>query len=169
MADFFSDVQQSIPTDTFETLGITKDNVGVDAYVMDQLDLWLAGEADEPDLSVIWAAPDYGLALGTSGAIGAKYPDNPEVGQWIDRQKLKLAGTVKGGDPMVMNRLGTMWASGYYSGQTSAVQDELKGEREQPPPQPTPQPTPPQPGTAEYEIWEAEQRRQQAQGLSESR
>lgn len=168
MGDFFSDVQAAVPSDTFETLGITKDKVGVDDYVMDQLDLWLAGEADEPDLSVIWAAPDFGLALGTSGAIGTKYAGNPEVGRWVDKQKYNLAGTA-GGDPMVMNRLGTMWSSGFYSGQTRATQAALGEEGGQPAQAPTPQPTPPQPGTEEYEIWEAEQRRQQAQGLSQSR
>lgn len=167
MGDIFSDVQLDISGDTYETLGINKENVRSDAYVVDQVGKWLRGEIDEePDVGAIWAGyPDYdhGMALGTSAEIGRLFPKDPRVTNWAERQKYNLSQTA-GGDAKAMNALGTVFTQGVYRGQQSAINDLLGGGEEEPTPVPTPQPTPganPYPeGTAEWEIWEDEQRRQ---------
>lgn len=146
MADFFSEVQKSIPSDTFGLFGITPENVQPDPYVIQQVDAWVAGQAEEPDLSKIWASPEPGLALGTAGAIGAKYGKNKQVADWVDRQRYKLGETMPSSEPKLKGRMGTMWSSGFYKGQQTAVKETLEGAgsepNQQPTPEPAPQPTP---------------------------
>lgn len=148
MADFFSEVQSSVPTDTFDMFPMSPEQVTPDPYVLQQLDAWLAGEAEEPDLSVIWRANDPAMMLGTAGVIGEKYAGNPQVSDWVQRQRYKLAETLQGAPPAQKNRLAGLWEQGFYKGQQNAVRGALEGEpggQEQLPPEAQPQPTP-QPG-----------------------
>jgi hypothetical protein len=145
MADFFSEVQAAVPTDTFEMFPITPEQVYPDEYVMQQLDAWLAGDADEPDLSTIWTAGETGLMLGTAGAIGQKYAGNPQVSDWVQRQRYKIAETLQGAPPAQKNRIAGLWEQGFYKGQQSAVKDAMEngpGEQIQPTPVPSPAATP---------------------------
>jgi hypothetical protein len=148
MADFFSELQTSVPTDTWDMFPITPDQITADPYVLEQLDAWIAGEAKEPDLAVIWKASDPGIMVGTAKALGEKYAGNPQVSDWVQRQRYQLAKTLKDAPPAKRNRFAGLWEQGFYKGQQTAVKNTLEGGPQgpaQPPPEPTPQATP-QPG-----------------------
>lgn len=168
----FSNVQDKVLMDTFETLGIDPNNQEAFAPNMPWLERAAAWFSTPPDARGDMMPPTTRGSFGpgkepsmmaTFDMFGEQFGDNEEASAWLKDERQVLAKQYQ--EPMHKNRVVSLLDQSVMGGRQRAQEMRAaeQGNMGQPPVMPTPAPTL-VPGSPEDEIAREEERRRRLQG-----